>query len=501
MTMKDEDYVELRDIGIGSSFVCSLIYHILQGKLFVIKKPNGDTSEHKKLIKRERDNYQKFIHPFLPTFYGTIEDKNCIVIEFIKGQALNHINQIELTADDAFNIIFDIFIVIQYFHNNGFIYRDLKVNNIIIDESKRAVLIDLDRLIEYDPNIEQTSDLSLSITGDGKHSFDTDIYHVGETIKYILDETKQIFYTTKESDIIDKYLKINKMIELCYKKNQSISDIIDKFISLFKSEIGNDPTSSKSQFILGIFYYNRNFSISDRKKGIMYIILASRSGNRQANFAHGYLLHEGKNVKRNINEAIHYYKEASSFNNEFAKNNLGILYKHGNEEEIPQRIGLLIEYFEEAIRQKNDYLSMYNLSLIYFYDQTIKQDINKIIDLLIKSSKQFSESIILLCLILIQGYGTNLKRIKNEIKKRANVSNDLLFQIDIIIQIFNLFNKTSYDIIYEKYRERDYLYNVIGKPVLTSSLFQNDKEEYRLKYPNMKELSPEFYEGFGHDLL
>ena len=110
---------------------------------------------------------------------------------------MNHINQIDLTADEVFNIIFDIFIVIQYFHDNGFIYRDLKVNNIIIDESKRAVLIDLDRLIEYDPNIEQTSDLSLSITEDGKHSFDTDIYHVGETIKYILDETKQIFYTTK----------------------------------------------------------------------------------------------------------------------------------------------------------------------------------------------------------------------------------------------------------------------------------------------------------------
>lgn len=273
MTMKDEDYVELRDIGIGSS----LIYHILQGKLFVIKKPNGDTSEHKKLIKRERDNYQKFIHPFLPTFYGTIEDKNCIVIEFIKGQALNHINQIELTADDVFNIIFDIFIVIQYFHDNGFIYRDLKVNNIIIDESKRAVLIDLDRLIEYDPNIEQTSDLSLSITEDGKHSFDTDIYHVGETIKYILDETKQIFYTTKESDIIDKYLKINKMIELCYKKkNQSISDIIDKFISLFKSEIGNDPTSSKCQ----------NYFINFKMIIDLYINYQKNQNDPDAQFKH-----------------------------------------------------------------------------------------------------------------------------------------------------------------------------------------------------------------------
>lgn len=44
-------------------------------------------------------------------------------------------------------------------------------------------------------------------------------------------------------------------------------------------------------------------------------------------------------------KAIHYYKEASSFNDNFAKNNLGIIYLKGFGDEIAPNIGLSIEYF------------------------------------------------------------------------------------------------------------------------------------------------------------
>ena len=111
------------------------------------------------------------------------------------------------------------------------------------------------------------------------------------------------------------------------------------------------------------------------------------------------MLHEGRYIKRNIVQAIHYYKEASSFNNEYAKNNLGILYKNGFGEKIKKNISNAIEFFEEAIRQKNDYISMYNLAHIYIYDETLEQkDINKQIQLLIESSNKFHYSLFLLCI-------------------------------------------------------------------------------------------------------
>lgn len=39
---------------------------------------------------------------------------------------------------------------IRYFHQNKLIYWDLKPDNVMIDESKNAILIDFDRLIEYE---------------------------------------------------------------------------------------------------------------------------------------------------------------------------------------------------------------------------------------------------------------------------------------------------------------------------------------------------------------
>ena len=50
-----------------------------------------------------------------------------------------------------------------------------------------------------------------------------------------------------------------------------------------------------------------------------------------ANFCLGVFFNENKYISKNIKESTHYYKELSSFNNQNAKNNLGIIYKYRNE--------------------------------------------------------------------------------------------------------------------------------------------------------------------------
>ena len=104
-----------------------------------------------------------------------------------------------------------------------------------------------------------------------------------------------------------------------------------------------------------------------------------------------------------IEKAIHYFKEVSCFNNQYAKNNLEIIYKTG--QGVPPNPYGSIVYFEEAIRQKNDKVAMFNLAHIYFYEEAGISNLDKAIELLVKSAlKNTIYSLELLCLAVIKKY-------------------------------------------------------------------------------------------------
>ena len=82
-------------------------------------------------------------------------------------------------------------------------------------------------------------------------------------------------------------------------------------------------------------------------------------------------------IERDIKKSIYHYKEASSFNNQYAKNNLGVIYRFGCGNEIVQNCEFSIEYFEEAIRRFNDKVSMFNLAHIYIYEDKYNNRLKK----------------------------------------------------------------------------------------------------------------------------
>ena len=237
------------------------------------------------------------------------------------------------------------------------------------------------------------------------------------------------------------------------------------------------------------------------KKAVYHMKLSADYGNVQANFIYGYMIHEGMNVKQNIKKAIKYYKDASNFYHECAKNNLGILYKNGFGEDVQKNIGLAIEYFKEGINQKNDKICMYNLSHIYIYDEPIEGCLDESIQLLIQSSKQdFNPAKALLSLAIVKLYGFNIDSIKRKIIDIPNLSDDLTNLIIQIIEYYNLTNESIFNSLYESYKENDFLYNlfyiciptkIIKKICLNEKLLKNDKSN----------LTKEFYDGFGTDLL
>ncbi|KAK8865023.1 hypothetical protein M9Y10_010552 [Tritrichomonas musculus] len=199
-------------------------------------------------------------------------------------------------------------------------------------------------------------------------------------------------------------------------------------------------------------------------------------------------------MKKNITNAIRYYKESSSFNNEYSKNNLGIIYKNGFGEEIRPNLGLAIEYFKEAINQKNDIIAMYNLAHIYFFNDHIKEEFDPI-ELLIRSSnKGFEESLTLLCIVLFNKYGYDIEKIDQQLNE---IEIDKKNEINTLICEF-IDNKSSYEALYQQYRNIDFLYDILSNPIKSNEIFK--KEEKTDVNRTAKEITSIFYEGFGFDI-
>ena len=86
--------------------------------------------------------------------------------------------------------------VIEYLQNESLIYRDLKPDNFIVDEEKRVILIDFDRMIgmeeQENPEEESTKDLynlyqapevrNGTVT---KYTNEEDVYSLGLLIYFI----------------------------------------------------------------------------------------------------------------------------------------------------------------------------------------------------------------------------------------------------------------------------------------------------------------------------
>lgn len=136
--------------------------------------------------------------------------------------------------------------------------------------------------------------------------------------------------------------------------------------AIYYFSLAANQGNREAQFNLGIFYYLRDNNL-DIKKGRYYIMLSSKNGNKQANFSQGFMHHEGKNLERNIQEAISFYKEASSFNNQYAKNNLGVIFKNGFEDKIKKQSANAVIFFEEAIRQKKKIIYQCTIWHIFIY--------------------------------------------------------------------------------------------------------------------------------------
>ena len=394
----NNNFIELRDICNTNTSKVSLVYNIETEELMIIKKIRNNT-ENCILFYREFDNYIDLGHPLFPLLYGINEKEQYLVIEYVNGRTLLSIKELHLDESDKITIIFQLLILFIFLFENGFVYRDLKPNNVMIDENKFPVLIDFDRMVKInernkDCKIEtKTLDFSSNFVAPevnyGMPSFMSDIYSIGKMIYFIMYEEEQ--KDDKILEIEERDVLIRPIIEKCINKDPtqrpSIYDLYKELFVTFESKI--KPTLFKNEpliyYLQGILYIENKYIKRDINKSIHYFQIASKQNHLMSNFALGYLYSSGEYLSRDINKAIYYFTLSSNQNHIISQCLLGLLYYEGKF--ISTDIKKAIYYLSLASNQ-NHAESQYILGLIYYKNDHIQPDITKAIYYFSLAAKQ-----------------------------------------------------------------------------------------------------------------
>ena len=196
--------------------------------------------------------------------------------------------------------------IFQYLHRKSFVYRDLKPNNIMIDQDKTVISIDFDRMIkttngsdddEYEHTADFGSDFVAPEIGNGIVSDKCDIYSIGQMIKYIIASNE-----TNNNDS-----QIEEIYEMCtqenYKQRPSIDELFHLFLSSYHSKIKSSllENISEEMFKIGCLHYNGDQVPKGISKSIFYFTLDSKYNHVKAQHILGFIYINGKDVPKDIN--------------------------------------------------------------------------------------------------------------------------------------------------------------------------------------------------------
>ena len=263
------------------------------------------------MTQREINNYSTIFHHLLPKFYGKSYPKDHIVIEYINGKTLLNIDDLYLNESDRFTIIFQLMVIIEFLHHNKCIYRDLKPNNVMIDENKNVVLIDLDRMIKEENilndkyrTVDFASYFAAPEVNSRDFSYQCDVYSLGKMILYILSSGNEQF------DFSINYIEVENLAKRCTQKDPkyrpSISEIILEFY-IYNNNIIRDSNFYEvySKYFTDIYDMN---SFNKLKQIELNISIT------QKNYLLGVIYYDGEIVPRNIHKSLHYLQLAADQN-------------------------------------------------------------------------------------------------------------------------------------------------------------------------------------------
>lgn len=168
-------------LGRGAKGVVFLVQTREDGKLFALKAISRSSIEKKKQHKTtagsssgrgddeyrriwfERDVLGSFNHPLLPKLHGVLVTDKIVgyAVDYCPGRDLNSLRRKQterMFSDDIIRFYAaELVLGLEYLHGLGIVYRDLKPENVMIQENGHLMLVDFDLSTKLQSKSAQTS--------------------------------------------------------------------------------------------------------------------------------------------------------------------------------------------------------------------------------------------------------------------------------------------------------------------------------------------------------
>jgi serine/threonine protein kinase len=231
-----DNYDALNVIGKGKYSVVFLCKEMTTSEPFAVKILN---KQYKDMWEIEKEVLKSISHPFIVDLFQAFEyeDHNYLVMEFINGGDLYfHLSQYGRFSEIRVRFYAaELLLALESLHGHNIIYRDLKLENIMITKEGHIKLVDFGQSIpKFIINIDEVSDMSNieyiapEILCGKNYSFASDWWAYGVIIYEMLCE-KHPFYSNEKEEIVQRILQ--SPIEFPPFPSRFIKDLILKLLN------------------------------------------------------------------------------------------------------------------------------------------------------------------------------------------------------------------------------------------------------------------------------
>lgn len=146
----EEEFYYIRNIGEGGYGCVSLVRSKQNKKTLcaikAISKRMVNSKNDAIMLKREKEILEQVTFPFIMSMLGTSKDKDSfyLILEYVRGCTFDKVlYELDiLTPDQIKFYMANITIILDYLHQRGVIYRDLKPENLVCDDEGYLKMID-----------------------------------------------------------------------------------------------------------------------------------------------------------------------------------------------------------------------------------------------------------------------------------------------------------------------------------------------------------------------